>query len=121
VRQARLARPDLPKFAANKCEKGTDGKNRTRVQRALALFVFWSLGGVARIFTSQVEGATYLNCAGNRSKTTEPQAGIGRDEHAAHAAYAVARANATTLIKRNACGHEGPAISLAQAIDLALV
>lgn len=65
-----LMRSDLPAFASNSREKGTDEENRAIVQGSSAVFGTYSVDEAAESVSIQIEAATFPNWRGMTQKRT---------------------------------------------------
>ena len=65
-----LMRPDLPKFASNNRNTGTDEENRAVVQGSSTLFGTYSVDEATRSISVRIEAATFPNWTGTTQKRT---------------------------------------------------
>jgi hypothetical protein len=70
-----IARPGLPKFAANRREAGTPEDNRAVLGGSLAFFGTYSVSEADRVITLRVEASTFPNWIGADQKRSFTLAG----------------------------------------------
>ena len=63
-----IARPGLPKFAANKRDAGTPEENKAVLAGSLAFFGTYSANEVDQVITLHVEASTFPNWIGTNQK-----------------------------------------------------
>lgn len=63
-----IARPDLPRFAANKRDAGTPEENRAVLAGSLAFFGTYAVSGADQVITLHVEASTFPNWVGTSQK-----------------------------------------------------
>jgi len=65
-----LMRPDLPKFASNSRDTGTDEENRAVVRGSSTLFGTYSVDEATKSVSVQIAAATFPNWTGTTQKRT---------------------------------------------------
>jgi lipocalin-like protein len=63
-----IARPGLPRFAANKRDAGTPEENRAVLAGSLAFFGTYSVSDADQVITLHVEASTFPNWVGSNQK-----------------------------------------------------
>jgi hypothetical protein len=70
-----IARPALPRFAANKRDAGTPEENKAVLASSLAFFGTYSVGEADNVITLRVESSTFPNWIGTDQKRSFTLAG----------------------------------------------